>query len=134
MTRVSLRLECVGDNHIQEMRSADALFGSALGKSGMSNPWCARITGMDSRFGFRREFMDGQKDYSQANSVGSRGIYLYYTLPPGVYEVFSRETWQGARRYFIRVQYGKITEIDRRAVITHLTEEAGREHPDPFPG
>jgi hypothetical protein len=68
-------------------------------------PWVARITG--------ERIAPQLTDYSEANSVGSRGVYAYYTLDDGVYEINDRVSWQRARRYFLRVQDGQKTEITR---------------------
>lgn len=79
--------------------------------------WVARITGADERFGLKREFVRPQmKDYSDANSTGSRGVYAYYALSDGIYEINSRETWKRSRRYFVRVSNTEITEITREEV------------------
>jgi len=84
-------------------------------------PWVARLTGLDAKYGFAREFVHGQRDYSQANSVGSRGVYEYIPLKDGVYEVNERLTWKRTRRYFIRVQDAQITEISRDEVVECLS-------------
>jgi len=83
-------------------------------------PWVARITGIDERYGLAREFVRCHKDYSRANSTGSRGIYAYYILGDGIYEVNQRESWKRTRRYFIRVVEDKITEISREEVLEWL--------------
>lgn len=89
-----------------------------------TRPWVARITGLDAHYGLSREFVRfQQKDYTQANSVGSRGVFVYYTLDPGVYEVNERVTWQKTRRYFIRVDSDTITEITREEVLEWLKSE-----------
>lgn len=87
-----------------------------------SNSWVARITGLDPKYGFKREFLQPTRDYSQANSTGSRGIYAYYALPPGIYEVNHRETWKRVRRYFCKVENLEIVEISKEDVIRCLTK------------
>jgi hypothetical protein len=89
-----------------------------------SRPWCARLIGLDPQYGFKREFQRGQKDYSRANSVGSRGVFVYYPLKPGIYEVNERLTWKRMRRYFIHVEGVEITEISREEVLACLTNTA----------
>jgi hypothetical protein len=84
------------------------------------HPWIARIVGLDSRYTFKREFLRGQKDYSRANSIGSRGVYLYYPLKAGVYEVNERLTWKKARRYFVRVVGSEFFEVGREEVLNWL--------------
>jgi len=124
--RAVLKLEIIGDNYYAYLaakkrgeaktsRSAER-YGELLGRD-KSRPWVARITGRDPKYGLAREFVKGQKDYSQANSVGSRGVYEYFALKDGsIYEVNARETWKRTRRYFIRVENTEITEISKEEV------------------
>lgn len=85
-------------------------------------PWVARITGVRSDGGLCREFIDGQKDFSEANGIGSRGVYYYYHLHPGaVYEVRELINWTRDRRYFCRVDGGRIVEISRTEAVGALT-------------
>lgn len=41
-------------------------------------PWIAEITGTDPKYGFTRDFLTGQKDYSEASGAGNRGVWFYY--------------------------------------------------------
>ena len=120
-----LKLELIGDNFFSYRRARASgkarenprveRYGEMLGRD-KSPSWVARITGLDDKYGFAREFQRGQKDYSRANSIGSRGIYEYFALPDGIYEVHERLTWRRTRRYFIRVKDTAITEISREEV------------------
>ena len=116
-----LKLEIIGDNYFAYCKFAQRPNPRyernvhQMTKKGM-RPWVARITGTDPRFGLAREFLQGQKDYSQANSVGSRGVCLYFPLKDGIYEVNERITWKKARRYFIRVEDAQTIEISREEV------------------
>lgn len=126
--RAVIKLEFFAENHhaykkseaplIKEME----LYKKRLGWD-QSKPWVARITGFDEQFGLVREFIKGQKDYSQANSVGSRGIYLYYPLKDGVYEVNKRISWRHGRRYFILVVSSEIVEVSREEVEQWLQQQ-----------
>ena len=49
----SLKLECIGDDNPFMPKRA----------------WCAEITGFDSKYGLKRKFLRGQKDYSEAWEV-----------------------------------------------------------------
>lgn len=74
--------------------------------------WCAKIAGTDARFGYAREFCEFKKDYSRANSKGSRGVYAIYCLDWGeLYEVKD-----GKRRYFCMVIDWKIEEVPKEEV------------------
>jgi len=53
---ISLSLECIGDdNPIMPKRA-----------------WCAEIAGFDPKYGLKRIFLRGHKDYSEANGCGTR--------------------------------------------------------------
>lgn len=87
-------------------------------------PWVARLTGLDARRGFVREFVHGRKDYSNANSVGSRGVFYHYMLEDdAVYEVNQQISW-GKRgvRVYLRVSGGVIYESTREGVEECIRE------------
>lgn len=123
-----LRLELIGDNHIQRARAIKR--GEAqmpqhiprmveLVKHSQKRfiPWVAQITGLCDKYGLKREFIRGQRDYTLANSVGSRGVFCYYPLDPGVYEVNERLTWKKVRRYFIKVENTQVIEITKEEAL-----------------
>jgi hypothetical protein len=128
-----LALEIIGDNYFAYKR--DLANGKArenprveryaemMGRD-KARPWVARIVGFDKKYGFKREFQRGQRDYSKANSIGSRGVYEYFALKPGIYEVHERLTWKRTRRYFCRVQEAEIIEINREEVEECLLKSA----------
>lgn len=113
-----LRLEVIGDDTNQLVRELGKLTGDRRGLQGWT-PWVARITGTDPRYKLAREFIQGNRDYSRANSVGSRGIMINYWLKPGVYEVFERTSWSSSRRYFVWSAGGQIEEIDADMAIAY---------------
>lgn len=122
--KATISLEAIGDDVNQYFRlqrtilndGAPGLGDAVIGEIKQRH-WCAKLTGLDSKYGFRREFVKGRKDYSRANSIGSRGIYVWYILDPGMYEVSSPETMRRTRRYFLRVNYdGTTNEISREEV------------------
>jgi hypothetical protein len=100
--------------------SAEYIKGSAW--ASRPKPWVARLTALDTRWGFTREFIKGVSDYTHVNGKrGGRGIYIYFAMPPGVYEVYYPISWKHDRRYFARVdEKGNITEITRDEVIECL--------------
>lgn len=130
-----LKLELIADNlyQFQYLRrqgkvSRDASWHQEINLIRFGNkklkPWVARVNaGPNGQM--EREFQRPQlKDYSQANSSGSRGIFAYYTLSDGMYEVNERTSWSKARRYFIRVVEDTITEIPKEEVLACLSESA----------
>lgn len=88
-------------------------------------PWVARIEGRDRRHGLARSFLDGRTDYRDANGHGSRGVFLTYVLYEGhVYEVHELQSWTRTRRYFCRVERGKIVEMAPAEVAARLDVDA----------
>lgn len=126
--RAVLKLECIGDDSRQYLRLGKGIITETLG-AGMAEAvvgkipaacWVAQITGTDPKFKFQREFMQGKKDYSESNSVGSRGVYLHYFLDDGIYEVKEQVSWNRSRRYFLRVTEGQTEEIAEDEVLKCL--------------
>lgn len=110
--RAALKLELIGDDGIQALRR----YGVR-----MPQPWVARIVGRDSTFGFKRRFERGIKDYTHANSVGSRGVYMIYTLEPGLYEVQQRISWKQWKRRYLWVKHdGTIEDVLREDIDAWL--------------
>jgi hypothetical protein len=86
------------------------------------NPWVARITGLDPVYKLAREFQSPVFDYSRATRNG-KNTYVYYFLPPGIYEVWYAISWKHETRYFIQVdESGVKHEIGREEVLECLQE------------
>ncbi len=124
--RAVLKLERIGDNHLAFERAKR--HGKVRRNAQQQDfdwhhksAWVARIVGMDEVYGFKRQFIRGMLDYGQANSTGSRGIFEYFVLKPGIYEVSQPVTWKYYRRYFCRVEGETITEIDWPEICRCLT-------------
>jgi hypothetical protein len=67
---------------------------------GNSKPWVAKITGTDPKFGLKREFVNGTRDYSKANSVKTRGVMTTWILDDGIYECNLPQSWKNTERFF----------------------------------
>lgn len=126
-----LSLEIIGDDFYSHARQEGAKESQRYHKypdrfgADKKRPWVARITGTHPKYQLAREFLCGQKDYSRSNGLGSRGVYEYFVLDPGIYEVHERLTWKRTRRYFVRVQGEEVTEIDREEVLHCLKTISG---------
>ena len=94
--KTAISLELIGDDFNEAIAS---ILPSCVSR----RPWVARMLGLDADFGFKRRFMQGRKDYSRANSVGSRGVYMVYVLDPGLYEVYDFVSWKRDRRRYLWV-------------------------------
>lgn len=95
-SRAIIEIELRYDNTNEMMKlfeaKCDAALGTGAGRyiSGgrLYRYWVAEITGSDPKFKLARNFLPYKKDYSRANSKGSRGVYGVFTLESGkVYEV-----------------------------------------------
>ena len=87
MTVRVLTLEAIGDDTAQMVPQ-------------YRRSWVAKLTGFYGR-GFQREYLKAMKDYSHANSVGSRGVTLTYWLQTGdLYEIHQLTAWSNYDHYF----------------------------------
>ncbi len=101
--RFALTLEAIADN----LRG----FGAP------SRNWVARIFGSDGRGGWARVFVSGARNYSNANSIGSRGISVTYFLEEGpIYEISAPQTWKLTERYFVRIIDGQPLRLTKEEV------------------
>ena len=128
---IIIRLEAIGDNwryyarqlEAREIRNPnwrDQLNAIRYGQK-RHRGWVARLIGLDARYGFRREFLEGPRDYTQADSMGQRGIYEYFYLSDGLYEINEPTGLGKSRRYFASVADDAMTEIGRDVVVLRLT-------------
>jgi len=127
--KASLTLEAIGDNTITMLRLWSRVADAAMSGGGEKvfgkippACWVAEVRGPDSQYKWQRRFLRGKKDYTRANSVGSRGVYVCYILESGlVYEVKERVSWGRSRRYFCRVsEGGEVIEIPEDEVTQWL--------------
>jgi hypothetical protein len=124
-----LALELRGDNARQLTRLwssiSDMNLGEGAGRAifGSMPPaaWCAEITGRDPKFKYKRDFLRYKKDYSQANSKGSRGVRAIYMLDEG--KVYDVKDWK--ERYFCAVKDWEIHRIDESEVEEWLNARSG---------
>lgn len=74
--------------------------------------WVAQIMGVDGRGKFVRAFLSGNRDYTNSNSAGSRGVMTTFNLQNGpIYEVSSPRSWRDTERYFCRIVDGSLVKI-----------------------
>jgi len=101
---ITIELEAIGDN----LSPRKAPFGLRM----PPRHWVAQIFGSNGRGGWVRNFLPGARDYSKANSVGSRGIMVSYLLQTGpIYEISEPTSWGTTERYFARVVDGKLVRM-----------------------
>ena len=91
---------------------------------GGNKPWVARITGLDPKYGLKREFVQGLRDYSGSNSMGSRGIETTWLITePGIYEYNLPRSWKSTDRDFCEVvEGGTDIPISKIEILQKLQE------------
>lgn len=83
--------------------------------------WVAEITGTDPKFGFKREFLSGQRDYSDSNRPGTRGIETTYWLEEGkIYEISAPLSWKNTDRYFATIRDGQQVRLRKNEIMEAL--------------
>lgn len=121
----TLKLEAIADDSVQALaRLTQAERTLGIGRRGdhkQRRPWVAEIVGEHDHYGLDRRFLDGQKDFSEANSIGSRGVYLYYHLREGhIYEINDVVSWSKADRYFAMVCDGGLVRMGEEEVLARV--------------
>lgn len=122
--KIYIELELRADD-VREMSKMYKYIGNevapGLGTALFSIPpssWVAEITGTDTKYKFKRQFLPFKKDYSRANSVGSRGVYANYILESGhVYDIKDNK-----ERYYCQVlNDGQIVRMTESGVLDWLS-------------
>lgn len=72
--------------------------------------------------GMEKTRLKGQYDYSEANSVGSRGVFVRYWLQAGeLYHVSSPQNWKRSDQYFCFIdEAGLINRLDFEEAVEWL--------------
>ena len=104
--KIIIEFECRGDDVRQLAKMYKYIgnevapgLGTAVFGGIPPSSWVAEITGLDPKYKFKRQFLSYKKDYSRANSVGSRGVYAIYILESGkMYDIKDHKD-----RYYCRV-------------------------------
>lgn len=81
--------------------------------------WVARLTGLSHRYGFEREFLKPNIDYSASNSKGTRGVFAEYMFDADPYDLFEIEkqvSWGKVERYFCCFELGEEIQISEQTV------------------
>lgn len=125
-----LKIEAIGDGNglrpsvAAKAKMIDDFFGSSFFKI-PPRAWVAEVPEIRGKW-VERSFVRGKKDYTHANSVGSRGVYLHYFLESGkVYEVSSPQSWKSTDRYFCRItDDGQLIKLSREEAAEWLQQRS----------
>lgn len=84
-------------------------------------PWVAKICGLNSQYGFSREFVRGEIDYSESNGCGSRGVLLRFIVEEEyLYEVYRCTSWRSSDRFFCFWRDGELHKMSKNEVLEWL--------------
>jgi len=84
-----------------------------------NDAWCAEIIEFDTKYKYVRRFLPFRKDYSQSNSMGSRGVRAIYTLSENkIYEAKEHKN-----RYFCMIKDWEIVKVSKAEVAEWLNEK-----------
>lgn len=105
-----IELESIGD----PVANGTASFGFP------SRAFVSQVVGHDGRkLVFAR--LQGCRDYSRANSAGSRGIFISYQLEEGpIYYVSSPRTWRSRDTYYCTIENGHLRRMTDEEVMQCL--------------
>lgn len=127
---MELALEAIGDAQNQQMRGYTQMMDKLSGRRDTASlkprrPWVAEVIDRYPCGKLKIVWLQGRKDYANANSIGSRGVMVWYTLHDGrVYWVNKLTSWSGSDRYYCRIANGiEIRMTDEEAcawVSAHL--------------
>lgn len=131
--KARLALEVFGENtrakfaaarQLFKQNNAERTFNRAIGMPPRSC-WVAEITGISPIYKYEREFLPRKLDYTNANSVGSRGVVAEYILESErIYEVKEQVSWSRTRRYFCAVSdEGDIVVVPEEYVQEYFEED-----------
>jgi hypothetical protein len=125
--KATLGLEAIGGFHYRSKKTGNEMIDATF-DFGPDPCWVAKITGFRGTDYFQREHLHGKKDYTNSNSKGTRGIFVWYTLETGkYYEVESRLSWSRSEHYFCKTDdNGDIIKVERKEVEAWCSREAWR--------
>jgi hypothetical protein len=84
---------------------------------GETKPMLRQLIGWERSGTYDREqrwcwmYVDGDKDYSQSNSQGTRGVFTTYKIYNGIYHLKCKTTWATTVDKYYIVEDGKPQEI-----------------------
>jgi hypothetical protein len=124
----TIRLELIGANTYDSIRSFErmlAMIGARTSPEDRisSRAWVAELY-RDIHGGLRYSFLTGKRDYSQANSKGSRGVMVWYVLEEDkLYLVSAPQSWKCNEVYYAAVTpRGDIARLSKEDAEQWLKE------------
>jgi len=116
-----ISLECIGDDG--GVRGASGALAAMIFGKQPSRAWVAKVKYIRGKY-IQREFVQGKKDYTNSNSVGSRGIYKHYFLDDGLYEISDPKSWKQTDRYFAYIEAGELWRVTKEEAELWLNDNS----------
>ena len=92
-------------------------------RQGFSPAWVRRIVDFGND-GLETYELKAHTDYTEANSIGSRGAYKYYFLyEEALYHVSSPQSWKRTDEYYCKVSNGEIIRLTFQEMIKCLEKQ-----------
>ena len=92
-------------------------------KQGFSPAWVKRIIDFNNS-GLETQELKAHTDYTNANSVGSRGSFKYYFLAEeALYHVSSPLSWKRTDEYYCKVSNGEIIRLTFEEMLQCLEKQ-----------
>lgn len=83
-----------------------------------------KIVGVRNDGDLERSLMQGFRDYSGANGVGTRGVKQVYVLSAGpIYEIKAPISWKKIDHYFFRIHCGTQIRMNIHQVLAWLKND-----------
>lgn len=115
--RAVLKLEEIGYNTYRDMRSWGVHMPSRAWVKELYLKFTVLSVHVETKWVKANSY-----DYSEANSVGSRGVYKYYWLEDGkIYQVNSPQSWKRDDNYYCFISNGEIKELTYEEAVSCLS-------------
>jgi hypothetical protein len=123
-----LKIECIGDNissqckfYTKQINSMISGLGSLVFGETPERYSVYEVYYDRKNYSIKKVKLYPKKDYSKANSVGSRGVYAFYFLENGkMYEVKEPTSWRNTEHYFCKIENNELLRMTPEEAIKCL--------------
>lgn len=119
-----LRLECIGDHFVALFQRGDKeqqMYAMFRAGGFPKSPTVHEILSWHRNDGFLLNRLRGRRNYENANSIGSRGIYLVFELHEGrFYRKTYPTSWRKWTEEIVTVVDGKINPVCQKETLKCL--------------
>lgn len=91
-------------------------------------PWLARILAWEPGH-VEREFLKPQMDFSRSNGPATRGVFVYFHVPDGLYESECFVKWKQRERNYFLCCGGQCERIKPKEILESFKAVSGHGRP-----